>query len=603
MFLKNYWICLVLIFVFFTKSTYAQRFNPPYPRIAQFTWGGGRVEWYAKFDLLVIGHGNADRHAKAIKAINPDAIVLETADWNKGNPFSSVPDKWKVRNSKGEFFKVWGDKKLIDYTDFCPFVNGQRANTQLPQLVAAKVNNNPSLDGVGSDGLWFEITNGDWLLKGDVDLDRNGVNDFQEHGKDWVANKWTGSIINMVARYRNLVGDDKIIHINSGKFHKQAWDLHNGPILERSWAVKFGYDSFLKRYFDFIRTARQPHTLLLDGHRSYTDLAPGNGFERNLMMMRFLLCTTLLGDGYFSFSDTPGEHHYYQDFDEFHVNLDYPTEAAQEIGQGIWVRFFQNGVSIVNASGTTRSITDGDLQGLSGYEGPYFHFVGGQNPSLNNGQRFSSMTFFGAQGGDAGKGHRMGDATILVKQANAAFFADIIIDNIQSGTLSGSKAAVLNGGWLPGSEVDANRPVSWHVGPHWIDSRYTSDPYYSVAAGSGSAKATFKPTIGVSGSYRVYEWHGNIAQGQAGDVPYEIHHQNGIAKGRLDQSRNFSRWNLLGTFKFTKGTSGYATITNNAGGIVVADAFKFVFDDGTDPGADPGDTTPPNPPEGVKVGN
>lgn len=601
MYWKRYKTSLLIVayFIFFYTSTnYAQDYDPPYPRIAQFTWGGARPEWYAKFDLLVIGHGNADRHAKAIKAINGRAIVQETSDWNKGNLLGDVPDKWKVRNSKGQFFNVWGSKKLIDYTDFCPTVNGLKPNTYLPQLAYEKVRNNPFLDGNGADGLWFEITNGDWLLKGDVDFDRNGVNDFQEHGKGWVRDKWTGSIIAMIARYREKVGNDKIIIINSGKFHTQAWEYHNGPILERSWAVKYGFDSFLKIYFDYIENARKPHTLLLDGHPSYSDLTPGNKFEKNLMMMRFLLCTTLLGDGFFAWSDTPGEHHYEQDFDEFRVDLGYPRQPAQELDDGVWVRFFDKGVSIVNGSGSTKTIADGDLSSLNGYAGPYYHFAGGQNPGLNSGRGFSSMRFWGESGGKAGSRHRMGDAVILLNEPNKAVIAEIIIDNIEPGTTEGSKSATFQGSWNAGTEVNANDPVSWHVGPHWIDSRYLSNPYHWVSSGSGGSKAKFVPTLGVSGSYHVYEWHGNTVENHASDVPYEIKHSEGTERGKIDQTRNFSKWNYLGKFKFDKGSGGYVEINNSANGSVVADAIKFVYGEG---GQESADLTPPEPPVGVKA--
>ncbi len=489
---KILYLIVLLIIICFSNVGISQDFNHPYPRIAEFTWGGGRPEWYAKSDLLVIGHGLAEKNAHEIKQLNPNVILQGTSDWNKGNPLGSAPSAWMARNSVGEFFKVWGSRTLLDFTAYCPLVDGYKVNTKIPQVVSNTLKANPLLDGYGTDGLWGEITKGTWLTNGDIDLDRNGINDYLEHGKDWIAKAWSNGIDSLLSDYRDLIGSDKIFIVNSGGFHTWGWEYSNGMILERSWAVKYNYESFLNIYFKFMERGRQPHTLLLDGHSSYTNISTIDPF----MKMRFLLCTTLLGDGYFDYSDTAHEHHYVQDFDEYHVRLGFPKINAQRIEGGVWVRFFDNGVSIVNASGKTVTVTDSDLRDLNGYDGPYYRFLGGQNPDFNNGQRFESMEFWGATNSSISSGHRMGDAIILLTTSTTVI-AEIVIDNIASGTLEGNQAADLSGSWTPGIEENAEKPASWHVGPHWIDDRYSSNPYHLSFSGNGSNSARFTPKIGV----------------------------------------------------------------------------------------------------------
>jgi hypothetical protein len=65
----------------------------------------------------------------------------------------------------------------------------------------------------------------------------------------------------------------------------------------------------------------------------------------------------------------------------------------------------------------------------------------------------------------------------------------------------------------------------------------------------------------------------------------------------IDQTKNFGKWNSLGTYYFEKGKSGKVEISNNTNGIVIADAMRFVYR-GT-PGV--WDLTPPAPPQNVKV--
>jgi hypothetical protein len=103
-----------------------------------------------------------------------------------------------------------------------------------------------------------------------------------------------------------------------------------------------------------------------------------------------------------------------------------------------------------------------------------------------------------------------------------------------------------------------------------------------AAPGNGSASAVFSPTINVSGLYNIYEWHGWRGDYQdsyleATNVPCRVAYSNGVKTLTVDQSKHFGQWNLLGTFRFASGGNASVTITNNANGSVIANAFKFQY--------------------------
>lgn len=280
------------------------------------------------------------------------------------------------------------------------------------------------------------------------------------------------------------------------------------------------------------------------------------------------------------------EHFYFLYYDEFDVKLGYPTGAAQQLSNGCWVRFFDGGVSIVNPTNTTQTVTAGDLSGLSGYAGPYYRFRGNQDPVWNNGWEFTSVELKSTRYITS---QYIGDGIILVKKPTTVV-SDIIVDNAYSGTSPGSQTAVLTGfSWDQMGSTNHSNPT-WNTGPRTDNNEQWHRSHYA-AAGSGTATAVFRPTINVSGRYKVYEWHGWCGGGptsmaEASNVPCRIAHGDGTTDITIDQTKNLGQWNLIGTYSFTAGGNGSVTITNNANGYVIADAFKFELYEETANGAE-----------------
>ena len=95
-----------------------------------------------------------------------------------------------------------------------------------------------------------------------------------------------------------------------------------------------------------------------------------------------------------------------------------------------------------------------------------------------------------------------------------------------------------------------------------------------VPAGDGSCTATWTPPLGEAGNYNVYAWwrsHPN----RASNVKYTIYYDGGSETVEISQKVNGRKWNLLGTYDFVAGTSGYVVLSDDANGYVIADAIKW----------------------------
>ncbi|MFH1890398.1 MAG: hypothetical protein ABIJ91_02445, partial [Candidatus Kuenenbacteria bacterium] len=369
------------------------------------------------------------------------------------------------------------------------------------------------------------------------------------------------------------------IHINSGHMHTFERDKTNGFTAE-DYRCVYSWTYQKREYENWMRYAPYPHTFMFDGEGDK---------KNNFYWMRFLLGTTIMGDGYFSYSDIENceNHHCDKYYDEFDLNLGYPTGNMQQLvttiknDLGVWVRFFDNGAVIVNIDKQPHTITEGKLSTLTGYKGPYYRFLGGQDPDFNNGQIFDEVDLT-SRGYNNGL---IGDAIFLVKEPTTVV-ADIIVDNVDMGTSPASETANLEGEW----EGECSSQ-SWSMGCRGYCSLW--DIHFTT---SFTSHAIFTPTIGVAGNYAIYEWHGNITnQNEATNVRYIINYSGQSESEIIDQSQNQGQWNKLGIYNLSIGTNNNVTISaQGSNGTVIADAIRFVYqgNKGNIKGP-PGDYVPP----------
>ncbi len=127
-------------------------------------------------------------------------------------------------------------------------------------------------------------------------------------------------------------------------------------------------------------------------------------------------------------------------------------------------------------------------------------------------------------------------------------------------------------------DPEASVVGTWRTATEETDQKYGSDIRFK-AGGTGSAKVRWTPTL-AAGMYNVYAWWvDNDPAYRASNAPYTIHYSgDSETVVTVDQSTDGpggGHWNLLGTYTFDAGTSGYVELSDNADNYVVADAVRW----------------------------
>jgi|GEM_PF-894323 len=573
-----------------------------YPRVGAFYWGGGPAEYFARFDLVILTIYEKDQLVYDIKSLNPETVVMPTIDWNAAAQRSDIfPDEFKLTLANGRKWGWYGagiypesNKVAPNVSDVSPMVDGKQGWEFFAEVIAG-LKNLDIWDGCATDGFYAGL-HMEYHIPPGVDLDRNGVPDEDEHGKSWIVSHWNAGCSKLLFKLRELIGPDEPILINSGQwFNGHASISPVNGFLGEYWGYTNNWKGWEKvKYEEFMQKETKPSVSIVQSNPSPRDPFRTDVLKDYFRLVRFGLTRTMMGNGYFGYEDLHDAYHYYSYFyDEYELDVGYPTTDMMELdGKDVWVRFFDDGVAISNISKYTHTITDADLQGLPGYNGPYYKFEGGQVPEHNDGSLFQSVTLEGDNFTEYdGNVWIVGDGIIMTKTPKI-HVTDIIVDNVHVGTTPGSGDPVYTGLW---EDVYANNDCYTLRIAQWIEERKLCG--YAVAQGGTDATVVFTPTIGVPGTYAVYEWHGHDDGNESGSVQYTVESGALSTPYFINQKVNQGQWNLLGNFYFAKGTNGRVTVSaQNAHGNVIADAIKFEFKGKSAP-----DNVPPNSPVSLRA--
>ncbi|HKZ54126.1 MAG TPA: putative glycoside hydrolase [Anaerolineales bacterium] len=601
----------------------AAMWGPPFPRLSHTTWGGAVVDWYSRFDLIDNNANNNPDFGRSIKAANPNALVVVTRDFNAGLSHNLMDkEAWKVKSSQGQVCRLYFESDAyFNYTDLAPAIPTEYGTVRYNEYIAHWMTDPKNIDltifdGVMTDGFWDSFYGGP-PCDSDIDLDQNGKNDYQEAGKgsSWVEAQIHAGAIKVLALLRaklDALRPGLLLIVNSGGPHDWGKEYTNG-FLHEHFNGAYGFDWVKDQYDSWIANgARPPVPILTSDTAGGTTASP----ERNdFQLMRYGLSIALLTGAYYDFTEygRAGEHYWVKYYDEYDTNLGYPTGAAQKTASGAWVRFFDNGLVLVNGSDTdTVTVTVDQVRTLAGYNpgsnGVYWRFLGGQdlavngNRAVNNGDPFDQahpITLNMRQPmhwDEQGNIHpTIADGIVLLREPTTVV-SDILIDNWNSGTspasLSpGSDEARTMVGFAQADDCDAGSEYYTVRCAIYLDGNgnpediYHSPPF-ATAGGGSQATATYTPHIGIAGAYEVFEWHGKLREGQAAtNTSVSIVHAGGTEQRRINQTTSTGKWNSLGIYTFAIGATGRVTLSAwDANGTVIADAVKFVYQ-GTDPGA------------------
>jgi hypothetical protein len=188
------------------------------------------------------------------------------------------------------------------------------------------------------------------------------------------------------------------------------------------------------------------------------------------------------------------------------------------------------------------------------------------------------------------------DITFEAGSATATKALEIIEDTLSEGEETVTVSLASGTGYIVGSPATATVGIKdddeeiiidngstlemTYVGT-WTASKTTprywaSDYHHDGNAEKGSKTATFTPNLAIGGAYQVF-MRSPARSDYPSNVPVDIVHAEGTTTVTVNQRLNGGKWNLLGTFRFIPGTSGYVQIrTGGTVGYVIADAVKFV---------------------------
>jgi len=135
---------------------------------------------------------------------------------------------------------------------------------------------------------------------------------------------------------------------------------------------------------------------------------------------------------------------------------------------------------------------------------------------------------------------------------------EVIVDNTDQEGFS------MNGGWKP----------SVAAGAKYGKDTLTFDARTNA---SNNIWAKWTPDIAVAGVYDVYMFW-NSSENRPKAAPIEINSVDGIDNSKtVNQTVGGGSWVLIGTYTLEEGRENYVKLMAGGGGIIVADAVKFVF--------------------------
>jgi|GEM_PF-343022 sugar transferase (PEP-CTERM/EpsH1 system associated) len=525
------------------------------------------IEIMSRYDLIQAGLSR--EQIQEIRRRNPNAIILafDSFAWDYANRGKMVPE-WLDNTGRP------------DVSDDCPVYQFDKIlrGVNLKGLIYQdwKVLVCLQYRDKGFDGVYIDHWDNPWW----GDTDRYTVEEFKQgmsHIAEKFRQKWPGLI---------LLGNP-------------ATDIHfsyqlNGFMWEDYPVFSGSFDKVLQTVEEWEAQGAEPHILIINqrtkDNKAVTDKQ--NKIAGFWERMRYATTMSMMANSLYLMFDygNGGSPHWANSwwFDEWSVDIGQPVGKAQKLPNGVYYRQFTNGIVLCNTTARPQTIKASDLPG-----GPYYRFLGGQRPDFNNGKLFTEVTLDGWSRNNQTSGQwakPIGDGIILVKTPQTVV-SDIIIDD------EGNAGQVLENN-IQGEFTQSGFSFDPEAYGRWAEAWrvYGHNTCYYASPGDGSSWARWTPRIGVAGYYDVYEWHPSGAD-HASNAPFTIRSASGDTVIYVNQRVNGAQWNYLGRYYFQVGTAGYVEVRNQADGIVLADAVKFVFA-GTDPNAD---REAPMPPRGVRV--
>jgi CheY-like chemotaxis protein len=217
-----------------------------------FAWdfNEAKAQEMAKWDVVVLDMENQVSNPemmRKLKQLNPKIKILayitsqEIRDDALGTMrtklASGLKNEWYVNDLQKNRMSYWPGTHLLNVSDSCPVVDGQRFSDYLASFVAKEIFPTGLWDGVFYDNTWEGI---DWYAGGKADLNLDGLPDSD------IDTHWRNGYHALFNQTRQLVGNSFLIVGNIGPGHAQYATEMNGALIESF--PEFGWTNAMRAY-------------------------------------------------------------------------------------------------------------------------------------------------------------------------------------------------------------------------------------------------------------------------------------------------------------------------------------------------------------------
>jgi hypothetical protein len=635
-------IILLILICAVVSFSQTRKDSMDYPLSFNLVWGGATPEWTNLFDWNVVPFGSADTvRYKAAQALAVTAgtrnkkYYSTTCDFNQGEmlvQMGLIDTAWALHTADGQpVIMVGTSRYFVDITNYCPQISrapysGRRYNEMQADTIAYLANAG-LCDGINSDGTWGYPYPIDGVPFTTIDLDRNGVADYGEHGggtingtRAWFAHAWAEGYNALFGRLRAKSGwsdrlitywtvpadiwaDTMAIHTANGVGWENA--PQNQPITyDIPYDGERTYGKPVLKLWEDATPAPTPRMNFLttsmwkDQATSACPTPYIPNAARWWRYMRWTLAMSAQSKAFYCLQLWDGDcgsldHSFNLRYDEFNAKIGQPStpDTVYSIRSGeVTIKFFAKGCVIryspLDNANTTSSLTvdTNDIKGLAGYAGPYHRLYGNQDTLTNTGLVFTSVTLTAtpsgrSQGSGQGWMQRYGDAIIL-KTTTDTTMEPVIVDNAVSGTIPGSDTArIIGTASYNAADHSQNNPY-WNTGGYPPGSSTSWQYYCQKRLGSSvTDSAKFTPKLNRAGYWRLYEWHGHVMSGtEVNNVPCRIWYSGGYKDTTINQTANYGQWNLMGRYPYTPTSNQHTAIAGTGSGTPIVDAWMWIYE-------------------------
>jgi hypothetical protein len=383
---------------------------PPFPRIggvqigAPFNYNDPSYQAaLAKQSVMVLnywpgfvpGGESMESVVKAIKAINPNALVFLYTQSDYQNPYgaddamSAYRDqlnsmKWWLYSGPGLANPVPTQGSSTWYTvNNSPYTpKDSSGDDSIDWITKWYVSNYysavPDIDGLYMDNVFVKPNvAGDWYDNGVVlqPSDPQAQAAIQAGYERWF------SLVRQLMPGKYQIGNIAEWG-QSGPVPSGYQGMADGGVLEgmlgASWSVETwaGWQAMMTQYTTAMAALTGPKLAIFNQWGNPTDY----------QSFRYGFASCLMNDAYYSFTDASKGYSGVVWFDEYNANLGQPVSPPPTAAwqNGVWRRDFTNGIALVNPKGNGPQTVQ--------LGGTFVRIQGSQDPSVNNGQKVTSVT-------------------------------------------------------------------------------------------------------------------------------------------------------------------------------------------------------------------